>query len=430
MAHGEARQVKPDKEDFLPDQARFQQCSEESTIIAVQTYGPREEAAKRLRRGDEVAVTGSGRRESVSLEAAGVKGTPGAEIAAGDWRMGAPVRFALVAVLCIVAFDALHEVFGLAGSRYSNLIDSYFYDLAATGAGILMLARGLADRDDRGWVLLALGTFSWVVGDILADLNIGKGNGVSVSDAFWLAWYPLAAGGLMMLVRVRFTDFDFARWVDGIALALVVATPGVALALQPAVDESHVSVLAHIVDVAYPAGDILLLGSTIGVIALTGWRPGRTWYLVSVGLSVWVVADALYSVQQTKGTYVPGVYDYLWPAGLLLLAYAAWQPRVMQSARELYGWKAVFLPVACQVFALATQVWGLVATLGESERIMTIAVLTVVIVQLYVSRPRPKAKVTTDPRPLVEPAVVPTASPDDGIPRQAQPAVEPRRPRS
>ena len=111
----------------------------------------------------------------------------------------------------------------------------------------------------------------------------------------------------MMLVRARFKDFDFARWVDGIALALVIATPGVALALQPAVDESHVSLLAHIVDVAYPAGDILLLGATIGVIALTGWRPGRTWYLVSVGLSIWVVADALYSVQLTKGTYVAGV---------------------------------------------------------------------------------------------------------------------------
>jgi hypothetical protein len=364
-------------------------------------------------------VVGSGRSESVSLESAGVNAKPDAEKAAGDWRMGAPVRFALVTVLCIVAFDALHEVFGLAGSRYSNLIDSYFYDLAATGAGILMLVRGLADRGDRGWVLLALGTFSWVVGDILADLNIGKGNGVSVSDAFWLAWYPLAAGGLMMLVRARFTDFDFARWVDGIALALVVATPGVALALQPAVDESHVSALAHIVDVAYPAGDILLLGATIGVIALTGWRPGRTWYLVSVGLSIWVVADALYSVQKTKGTYVAGVYDYLWPAGLLLLAYAAWQPRVVQSARELYGWKAVLLPVACQVFALGTQVWGLVATLGESERIMTIAVLTVVIVQLYVSRPRPKPKVTTDPRPLLESATVPAASPDDSIPRHA-----------
>ena len=109
----------------------------------------------------------------MSLQAAGVKGTPDAQIAAADWRMGAPVRFALLALLSIVAFDALHELFGLAGSRYSNLIDSYFYDLAATGAAITPV-RGLAERDDRGWVLLALGTFSWVLGDILSDFKHRK----------------------------------------------------------------------------------------------------------------------------------------------------------------------------------------------------------------------------------------------------------------
>jgi hypothetical protein len=334
-------------------------------------------------------VKGSPRSETASWGAAPSQtGVADAELAPGRRPIIAPVRLVFAALLAIVAFDALHEIFGLAGSRYSSLIDSYFYDAVAICAGILMVLHGLEDREERGWVLLGLGTFSWVVGDIVQDFNIGAGKGVSLSDALWLPWYPLAAIGLLMLVHARFKDFDFARWIDGIALALVIATPGVALALQPAVDESHVSLLAHIVDVAYPAGDILLLGSTIGVIALTRWRPGRSWYLLSLGLSMWVIADALYSVQQTDGTYTPGVYDYLWPAGLLLMAYAAWQPRAVQPAPELYGWKAVILPVACQVFALATQVWGLVAELGESERIMTIAVLTVVIVQLYASRPR------------------------------------------
>jgi hypothetical protein len=332
---------------------------------------------------------------------------------ADERQINLTVRLMFAALAAVVTFDALHEIFGVAGSGYSNLIDSYFYDGVAATAGVLMLIAGLGDRTDRGWVFLALGTFSWVVGDILADLGIGVGHGVSLSDAFWLAWYPLAAAGLMMLVRRRFKDFDFARWIDGIALALVVATPGVALALQPAVDEAHVSLLAHVVDVAYPAGDILLLGSTIGVIALTGWRPGRSWYLLTVGISAWVIADALYSVQLAKGTYVAGVYDYLWPAGLLLMAYAAWQPRVVHTSRELWGWKAVLLPVVCQAVALVTQVWGLVATLGESERIMTIAVLTVVIVQLYVSRPQRRAEPAA--RPLVESATAPAARPGDDV---------------
>ena len=358
-------------------------------------------------------MEGSARSEATSYEAVATDiGVPDEGIAVGPWRITARVRFVFVALGAIVAVDALHEIFGVAGSGYSNLIDSYFYDAVALSAGVLMMVRGVGDPTSRGWVLLSLGSLSWVVGDVLVDLNIGTGNDVQVSDIFWLAWYPLAAGGLMLLVRSRFTDFDFARWIDGIALALVVATPAVALALQPAVDESrNVSLLGHIVDIAYPAGDILLLGATIGVIALTGWRPGRAWYLLTLGLSIWVVADALYSVQKVKETYVAGVYDYLWPLGLLVVAYAAWQPRVDHKTPEVHGWKAVLLPIVCQVVALVTQVWGLLATLGESERIMTIAVLTVVIVQLYVSRPRRVATVTTDPHLLPESGAPPPAGP-------------------
>ena len=155
-------------------------------------------------------------------------GVPDEGIAVGPWRITARVRFVFVALGAIVAVDALHEIFGVAGSGYSNLIDSYFYDAVALSAGVLMMVRGVGDPTSRGWVLLSLGSLSWVVGDVLVDLNIGTGNDVQVSDIFWLAWYPLAAGGLMLLVRSRFTDFDFARWIDGIALALVVATPAVA----------------------------------------------------------------------------------------------------------------------------------------------------------------------------------------------------------
>ena len=67
------------------------------------------------------------------------------------------------------------------------------------------------------------------------------------------------------------------------------------------------------------------------------------------------------------------------------------------------------------MFALGTQVWGLVSTLGESERIMTIAVLTVVIVQLYVSRPRRVATATTDAHSVLQSANSPPATPDHGV---------------
>jgi hypothetical protein len=211
-----------------------------------------------------------------------------------------------------------------------------------------------------------------------------------LSDPLYLAWYPLAAVGLVMIVRSRLSGFDFPRWIDGILVALVVATPAVAIALQPALDASRLSFLDHVVLDAYPACDVVLLGAAVGVIGLASWRPGRMWYVLAAGLALWVIGDAIYAITSFDKDYRLGVFDYLWPAGLLVMAAAAWQPRVVCELERPYGWRALALPIAAQLCALGTQAWGLVHNLGESERIMTIAVLGVVVIQLCIGRPRRK----------------------------------------
>ena len=51
-----------------------------------------------------------------------------AETVPGERRMPAVTRYAFVVLLAAVVFQALHELFGVAGSRYSNFSDSYIYD--------------------------------------------------------------------------------------------------------------------------------------------------------------------------------------------------------------------------------------------------------------------------------------------------------------
>ena len=48
----------------------------------------------------------------------------------------------------------------------------------------------------------------------------------SFADVFWLAWYPLAAVGSLFLIRVRVPQFELHRWMDGIAVTLLVLPSG------------------------------------------------------------------------------------------------------------------------------------------------------------------------------------------------------------
>ena len=56
---------------------------------------------------------------------------------------------------------------------------------------------------------------------------------------------------------------------------------------------------------AYPLGDILLIGMVTAIVALTGWRPGRTWALLLVGMAVMAFADIVYTLQWTSETFRP-----------------------------------------------------------------------------------------------------------------------------
>ena len=327
-------------------------------------------------------------------------GTSQLSVQSPETRWRRPIALGFLVLLAVVAADAAHELLGFAGSGHSSLLDSDFADAVLAATGAFLIVRGFHRPREFAWILFGLANLTWLIGDLLWDLHFSKQRPqptTSLSDLFWLSWYPLGLAGMVMLVRSRLRGFDLARWIDGIALALLVATPGVALALQPAIEASHHTVFDHLVIISYPALDILLLGAAVGVLALAGWRPGASWYLLSLALAGWVVADAVYSVQQVKGVYQQDVYDWLWPAGAVVLAYAGWRPRVVHQVEHIRGWRAVILPLGCQLVALGTQVWGLVGHLGESERIMGMAVLALVVVQLYVSRPPPPPATSSSP---------------------------------
>jgi hypothetical protein len=295
----------------------------------------------------------------------------------------------LLGLLCLA--EALHELLGLG--LPDDVFGTGLQAALQVAAAVLCLARvAYEPRGARAWLWIGAGLGCWALGTVLWDLLYSADHAPpypTVADALWLAWYPLTVVGMAVLIHERVRRFELHRWMDGLAVMLVVMTPAVALIVQPEAASSADNGLATIVDFSYPILDVLLVGGVLGVCGLLGWRPGRTWVLLGLGCAVIASADGLFSVQQARGSPVEGDYGFLWSAGALLIAGAAWASTPAdESRREVYGWRAIVLPVAAQLCAAGIQAYALFHEIGSSERLVTLIVLVVATVQIVISRPR------------------------------------------
>ncbi len=302
------------------------------------------------------------------------------------------LRVAWIALAVVAAVLAVHGITGFGDERMHDFLANWVSNLAVWfGALVCLMGAARAERSRGAWFLIGAALVAWAIGDTLWSLRGDPLELASISDVFWLAWYPLLMAALVLLVRDRVPTFELHRWIDGVVVMLLVATPWVALFLQPAAQHSNASTFGEAVDFAYPIGDAILVGATLGVIALMGWRPGRMWIVLSAGFVALAIADAIYSVDALGHSYSDKTtFDAVWLLGIALIAYAAWLPHPGQlEPVTVTGWRAIALPVSAQVLALALQVYALFFDVPRSERIFTIVVLLIATVQVIVTRPRP-----------------------------------------
>jgi hypothetical protein len=77
------------------------------------------------------------------------------------------------------------------------------------------------------------------------------------------------------------------------------------------------------------------------------------------------------------------------------IAWAAWFPNAeTRPPSEVFGWRAIVLPLGAQLFAVGTRVLAYFVTLPPSERLLTIAILAIGAAQIVISRPRPPKRST------------------------------------
>jgi hypothetical protein len=315
------------------------------------------------------------------------------------------LRVAWIGLGAAVVVLAVHGTTGFGGEGAHDFLDNWLSNLALWVTALVCLAGAARAEHRRGaWFLIGAAVVAWAIGDTLWSLRGDPTEITSVSDVFWLAWYPLIVAALVLLVRDRVPRFDFYRWIDGLVVMLLVATPMVALFLQPAAQHSNTSTLTDAVEFAYPLGDAIIVGATLGVMALMGWRPGRTWIALGTGFAALGIADAVYSADALGHAYKTGTtFDALLLAGIILIAYAAWLPHPGRlDPVTVTGWRAIALALTAQLIALSLQVYAFFFDVPRSERIFTIVVLLIATAGIVATRPRPPEAATDsreDPRP-------------------------------
>ena len=304
----------------------------------------------------------------------------------------AGLRYVWCGLAVLTALEAASELGWLGGP--AALYQLWFHDLVLVAAAVLMLARAAFEPTARrAWLAFGLAMAVWGVGTVTwSVLYGGRAHPPypSVADVFWLLWYPLMVAGIVFLIRVRFRQFELHRWMDGIAVMLIVLVAGFALVVQPVAEASHQGWLATVVDFSYPVLDVLLIGAVLGVYGLLGWRPDAMWILIGVGILATTAADAAFAVQQARGVSESGHYDFVWTLGALAIAYAAWvrAPSPQGDHDVVTGMRAIVLALIAQALAIGIQIYAYFEEVGRSERLVTAIVLVVASVQIILTRPR------------------------------------------
>ena len=237
------------------------------------------------------------------------------------------------AVLGFLLFGFLVSLILRPTSSYWPWLDGWIVCGVEVVAVGLCLGRALTNRAIRP-VALALGIslLCWTTGDII--LNIESIGGAtpptpSLADAFYLAFYPFCYVAVMLFMRGEVKKLTPANWLDGIIAGLGAAAVCAAFVFHSIVVTTGGSPMATMTSLAYPIGDLLLLGLVVGATALLSGKRKGPWILLATGIGLNVVGDTFNLFSNTWGSSHVGVVfnGIAWPTAIVVMSSAVWLRR-------------------------------------------------------------------------------------------------------
>lgn len=194
--------------------------------------------------------------------------------------------------------------------------------------------KSLHPRIRRAWLLVSLGVFLQILGDVVAfyeDAILQLGNPYFFSDIFYLAFYPFVLWALLTLPGVSLDRKGWLRFTLDLLLVMIAAWMVVwYFIIVPAVNIRD-DVIAPLIAASYPVSNLVVLGGVISLLSRgrrqnTLVRPSLL--ILLAGLICFVVSnllDTYFTVRhvETRGTWI-GV---IWLMAYIFFALAAIRQR-------------------------------------------------------------------------------------------------------
>ena len=253
--------------------------------------------------------------------------------------------------------------------------------------GILVGVRLHRPRRAVAWYLLAAGNVSFVVADLIYahQDSLGTVPFPGLADVFYLAAYPLFAGGLNLLRERR--DGGSGNLIDAGILGSSAGLLAWVFLVEPYAADASLTFGAKLVSVAYPVGDLILFAVVAWVVlSAPKSSPALRWLLVATGSLL--VSDAVYGFQLLEGTYTRGWVDVGYIVSYLTFGSAALHPSIarMEPAVSTPRFTKKRLVLLFLAAVLGPGLFGLVAGSAGAGDLRVLAIGTVLLFGLVLLR--------------------------------------------
>jgi diguanylate cyclase (GGDEF)-like protein len=286
------------------------------------------------------------------------------------------------ALLCV---HVVKDLLGTDAGAFGTVVSAWFEPAAFLACGLAVIGRAGSTGRRATWLLVGVGLTLYAGGSVyynLAFADVSSPPFPSIADWLWLSLYPLAFFGVAKLIRGRFKNLSPAVWLDGVIGGGVVAATVAAIVFDSVFEVTVSGGAASIARLAYPVGDLVMVGVVIAVWSVGGRRLSPLWAALGLGFGLLALGDSAYVVQAAHGTWAPGNgLDYPYALGTMLIAAAAFMPAPYGRSTEKER-TGVRLPVACGLAALTLTSVAVLVGLNPLATVLSLITMLAVVMRL------------------------------------------------